>query len=419
MKSTNAPLPGLGSNTAINMSSRAYGTSQLQPSADAVIETDMTGSFADFTSDLGTSLVIGHMMEATENHGVVAKPESSRRKVARLQEENLRLKSDVLDAQNALDNVLADLTAAEEKLVAEKEARKSAQKKMDTQLSLEKEVADDLALKLEASEARVREIEQDAQTKETDLERRLAQSINTQHDIIQKNEKDLIELETARGSDREALLQESRGEIDQLMEELRIKNKSSHDMEILHGEETKKANRIVRRLESEKSDLRQQITSFTVDLAEKEHETTALEEMRTTNRKLEEHLKKALAINKKIRDQSQMATVHAEEVKKELEQLRSSQQNEAIIAAQRTKGEHDIAKMRSSFDSELAKTQKMVNFFKENSEKLSRQAKELKITNRNLENEVKLKEKHFDDERSRVYALQTYVDELQKVGRAL
>jgi hypothetical protein len=72
-----------------------------------------------------------------------------------------------------------------------------------------------------------------------------------------------------------------------------------------------------------------------------------------------------------------------------------------------------VEELQASHAAELRESRRLTDFFKSNSERVSREVRELRATTRTLMESVEAKDREIEDQLSHIYAIEAQVEELQ------
>ncbi|KAF4625530.1 hypothetical protein G7Y89_g12639 [Cudoniella acicularis] len=320
-------------------------------------------------------------------------------KADKLSAENARLKAELKTLRNerdagydAMDKMLSDLMTAQEELeelkskVGGEEPEVAGLRHNVERLLIELEERDDQVMKLEKvvkgqeqSQNNDGELE-DLKQKVADLSAQLESKTTVETELLELRQK--VGNLTAELDDKDAQLMRKEGVLKE--QELSFQTRLGEQQGRLQAEiaehQTKRAQAETsfQSLRSEQS-MVQQRQNEDRELAESKA-TFALSQFEAEKRKAENCLR-------------------------ELQKLRNMQAD--------GKTEEDFRALQSKHAAELDELRRMSNFFKTNSERLSKQMKELMMKNRVLEDAAHTKDKEIDEQSSIIYALKVQLQELQ------
>lgn len=128
------------------------------------------------------------------------------------------------------------------------------------------------------------------------------------------------------------------------------------------------------------------------------------------NRRLAES-KEAAALSQVIFEKSR-----AEQYLQELRQLRELHAAVSQIETDHSRTGNDsqaLQELQESHDAELEKLRRVSNFFKNNSERLSRETRKITATNRSLQESLQAKDQELEEQTSLIHALSVQIQELE------
>ena len=363
--------------------------------------------------------------EKTQTTASSGKLENSRRKMDKLVDENTRLRIEIKALQNerdaahdALDKMLSDLLTTQKEL----EEKKDDTVRKETELSVWRRNVDRLSTELE-----------EKKHQSTTMEKL---SMEREKEAMEKKETELLELKqkvnrlsaelkekVATPKDETEVL-DLRRKVDKLTAELEEKEEQlrKRDNALMEQEKSWQA-KLYDARERLEAKLREQHEGTRAEIAEQrmqlEKAEAQLQELQAKQRSVDEQeMNRRLA---ESREAALLSQVEAEKSKaerhlQELQQLRASHAAMSQTVADNRKAENDaqaLQQLQASHATELEELRRLSNFFKNNSERLSRQTRELMATNRSLQDSFQAKDREIEEQASQVYVLRLQLEELQ------
>lgn len=318
----------------------------------------------------------------------------------KLAAENARLKAELNTLRNerdtsydAMDKMLSDLMTTQEEL----EAVKSQMETRELELEDFQGNVTRLLKELEARDDQVAKLQRLACTQDYTAD-------NTQvRNLQRQNEHLFVRLEDEASThmiDKE-LLERGR-KVDDLTAALEEKHAQLKEKEAALDNQEK----------SFQAELMEQEERMRAEIVESQ---TKLKEAGSQFQMLKSEQKSTEKRQRKERQEREAITtealgLYAAEKQKAENCLAELQKLRAIQAD--SKAEEDVRALQAH-NTELDSLRRMSNFFKANSERLSRQLKDLQVKSRDLEEADQTKDKEIDEQASLIYALKVQLQELQ------
>jgi hypothetical protein len=353
-----------------------------------------------------------------------AKLEHSRRKMDELADENARLRNELKALQNEratvpdVDEMLSDLITTQKEL---EEKKDELMRKESELLALRREV-DRLSTELDGKTPQFTKMENlfkqrykmAMENKETEL-LDLQQKVNRlsaeleQKAAMPKNETEVLglrqkvsQLTTDLGEKEEQL----RHKDDALTkQEVNWKAKLQDTRERLEVE-SRERHESMRAKMAEQQKQREDAEGRLKELQAKQHSVDPLDE----NRRLADSKEAATLAQVEVEKRK------AEQYRQELRKLRTEHAIMSQAAEDSSRMEIDsqaLQQMQASHAAELEELRRMSNFFKNNSERLSKQIKEEMATSRRLQDSVQAKNREVEDQRSLIQAQRLQIEEFR------
>ncbi|KAH6678222.1 hypothetical protein B0J14DRAFT_582205, partial [Halenospora varia] len=318
----------------------------------------------------------------------------------KLAAENARLKAELNTLRNerdtsydAMDKMLSDLMTTQEEL----EAVKSQMETRELELEDFQGNVTRLLKELEARDDQVAKLQRLACTQDYTAD-------NTQVGNLQRqNEHLFVRLEDKASThmiDKELL--ERGGKVDDLTAALEEKHAQLKEKEAALDNQEKS---FQAELMEQEERMRAEIVESQTKLKEAGSQFQMLKsEQKSTEKKQRKERQEREAINTEALGLYAAEKQKAENCLAELQKLRAIQAD--------SKAEEDVRALQAH-NTELDSLRRMSNFFKANSERLSRQLKDLQVKSRDLEEADQTKDKEIDEQASLIYALKVQLQELQ------
>ena len=363
--------------------------------------------------------------EKTQMTASSGKLETSRRKTDKLVDENARLRAEIKALQNerdaahdALYKMLSDLITTQKEL----EEKKDDTVRMETELLGWQRNVERLSTELEEKNHQSTAMEKSFMKREKKaIEKKDAELL----DVKQKVNRLSAELKekVALPKDETEVLA-LRRKVDKLTAELEEKEEQlkKRDNALIEQEESWQAKlyeageRLETKLKEQDDGTRAEIAEQRVQLKKAEAQ---LQELRAKQCSVDEQeMSRRLA---ESREAALLSQVEAEKIKaeqhlQELQQLRASHAAMSQTVVDSRKAENDaqtLQQVQASHAAELEELRRLSNFFKNNSERLSRQTRELMATNRSLQDTFQTKDREIEEQASQIYVLRLQLEELQ------
>lgn len=353
-----------------------------------------------------------------------ARLEHSQRRMDELADENTRLRNELQALRNErvavpdVDEMLSDLIATQKELeekkgdLTKKECELLALRLDVVRLSTELDEKGPQFTKMEnlfkqrykkAMENKKAEL-MDLQQKVDRLSAELEQKV-----AIPKNETEVLDLRQ-----KVSLLTT---DLEEKEEQLRHKDDALTKQEVNWKA---KLHDIRERLEAESRELHESMRAKIAELQKQREDAEGrLEDLQAKQRSVGEmDEKQRLADSKEAAALAQVEVEKrkAEQYRQELQQLRTEHalMSQAAEDSSRTGIDAEaLQQMQASHAAELEELRRMSNFFKNNSERLSKQIKEETATSRRLQDSVQAKDREVEDQKSLIHAQRLQIEEFR------
>lgn len=337
------------------------------------------------------------------------KPESSRRKMGRLADENAQLKNEKDAIHAALDKMLSDLISTQNEL--EKTKGKMAGK--ETELLVWRQTAENFSTELDEKRHQCTKMEEMFSEREKEATEKKNVEVLELEQKVSRLSAELKGIVATPKNETEVLdLQQKVGELTAQLEMKEDQLRKKEDAFLLQESGwAAKLQDTRERLEAKHSE---QHRSTQREIAEHQmHRKEAealLQELQAKQRSVaQEDEVQRLADSKHaaLLSQVEEEKSRADQYLQELRQLRASQNNST------EKDSQALDQLRTSHAAEVERLHRLSNFFKNNSERLSRQIRDTEAANRNLHESVQVKEREIEDHTALIRSLRVQIADLQ------
>lgn len=362
--------------------------------------------------------------EKAQTTASLAKVEHSRREMDELADENARLRNELKALWNErvivpdVDEMLSDLIKTQKELEEKKE---DLTRKESELLALRRDV-DRLSTELDEKNPQFTKMEnlfkqrykKIMENKETEL-LKLRQQVNRlsaeleQKVAMPENETEVLGLRqkvSQLTTDLEEKEEQLRHKDDALTKQQVNWKAKLHDARERLEAESRERHESMRAEIAEQQKQREDAEGRLKELQAKQRSTDQLDE----NRRLADS-KEAAALA-----QVEVEKRKAEQYRQELRQLRTEHAIMSQAAEESSRMEIDsqtLQQMQASHAAELEELRRMSNFFKNNSERLSKQIKEEMATSRRLQDSVQAKDRELEDQKSLIHAQKLQIEEFR------